>query len=321
VCGVRASDDETGRVLEIRGRVVINATGVFADHILQMDEAQSRPLITPSQGIHVVLGRAALPGDCAVVVPHTDDSRILFAIPWHNRVLIGTTDTPVAGAVLEPRPLADELDFLLANAARYLTTIPDGTGILSIFAGLRPLVAGRQSRNTAQASRDHHIEVSPAGLVTIAGGKWTTYRHMGEETVDTAARMAGLPERQTGTRTLHLHGWRSDTDLQDPLSVYGSDAVAIRSLALAQTRLGERLHDRLPCIKAEVVWAARHEMARTVEDVLARRTRALLLDARASLESAGVVANLLAAELGRGHEWVERQIAEFTELAKEYVAK
>ncbi|HEY2251930.1 MAG TPA: glycerol-3-phosphate dehydrogenase/oxidase, partial [Planctomycetaceae bacterium] len=315
VCGVRACDVETGRDLEVRARAVINATGVFTDQILQMDEAQSRPLITPSQGIHVVLDRAALPGDCAVVVPHTDDSRILFAIPWHGRVLVGTTDTPVAGPSLEPRPLDDELEFLLSNAARYLTTIPDRADILSIFAGLRPLIAGKQSRNTAQASRDHHIEVSPAGLVTIAGGKWTTYRHMGEEAVDTAQRTAGLPPRQSETRTLHLHGWCADIDLPEPLAIYGSDAAGIRKLALEDPQLGERLHPDLPYLKAEVVWAARHEMARTVEDVLARRTRALFLDARASIEMANAVADLLAAELGRDAEWAARQVAEFTELA------
>ena len=320
VCGVRACDVETGHAFEIRARAVVNATGVFADQVLQMDEPHARPLITPSQGIHVVLDRAALPGDCAVVVPHTDDRRILFAIPWHNRVLIGTTDTPVAGPALEPRPLAEELEFLLANAARYLTTIPDRKDILSVFAGLRPLVAGKQSRNTAAASRDHHLEVSPAGLVTIAGGKWTTYRQMGEETVDSALRVAGLPERQTATRTLHLHGWQAGTDLQYPLSVYGSDALAIRKLVLSQTSWGEGLHARLPYIKAEVIWAARHEMARTIEDVLARRTRALLLDAKASLEMARTVAGLLAAELGRNAEWKERQVAEFTQLAKGYMA-
>jgi glycerol-3-phosphate dehydrogenase len=320
VCGVRACDVETGRDVEIRASAVVNATGVFSDQILRMDEAHSRPLITPSQGIHVVLDRAALPGDCAVVVPHTDDSRILFAIPWHGRVLIGTTDTPVAGPSLEPRPLEEELEFLLANAARYLTTIPDRGDILSVFAGLRPLVAGKQSRNTAKASRDHHIEVSPAGLVTIAGGKWTTYRHMAEETVDAALRVAGLPERKSGTCTLHLHGWCDDSDLEEPLSVYGSDALAIRKLALEAPQLGETLHSKLPYLKSEVVWAARHEMARTVEDVLARRMRALLLDAKASIETATVVAELLAAELGRGRGWAERQVAEFTELAKGYIA-
>lgn len=321
LCGVRVSDVETGRDFEIRAAAVVNATGVFSDQILQMDGSHSRPLITPSQGIHVVLDRAALPGDCAVVVPHTDDSRILFAIPWHNRVLIGTTDTPVTGAALEPRPLAEELDFLLANAARYLTTIPERSDILSIFAGLRPLVAGRQAKNTAQASRDHHIEVSPAGLITIAGGKWTTYRHMAEETINTALRVAGLPERMTQTHTLHLHGWCADTDLSEPLSVYGSDALAIRKLALEVPQLGERLHARLPYLKAEVVWAARHEMARTVEDVLARRTRALLLDAKASIEMTSVVADLLATELARDAGWAERQVADFTELAGGYVAE
>lgn len=321
VCGIRACDDETGRVCEIRARAIVNATGVFSDHILQMDEAHPRPLITPSQGIHVVLDRAALPGDCAVVVPHTDDRRILFAIPWHGRVLVGTTDTPVEGTSLEPRPLEEELEFLLSNAARYLTTIPDRTDILSIFAGLRPLVAGKQSRNTAKASRDHHIEVSPSGLVTIAGGKWTTYRHMGEEAVDTAQRTAGLPVRKSETRTLRLHGWCADADLVAPLAIYGSDAAGVRKLALEDPRLGEKLHFKLPYLKAEVVWAARHEMARTVEDVLARRTRALLLDAKASIETAVTVAELLAAELGRTPEWARQQVQEFTEVASGYFAE
>jgi glycerol-3-phosphate dehydrogenase len=320
VCGVRAGDGETGSNFEIRARVVVNATGVFSDHILQMDEPQARPLIAPSQGIHVVLGQSALPGDCAVVVPHTDDRRILFAIPWHDRVLIGTTDTPVAEAALEPRPRDEELEFLLANAARYLTTIPDRNDILSIFAGLRPLVAGNQSRNTATVSREHHLEVSSAGLVTIAGGKWTTYRHMGEATIDTAARIAGLPERPSGTRALHLHGWRADVDAKDSLSVYGSDESAVRKLILSEPALGERLHSRLPYLEAEVIWAARHEMARTVEDVLSRRTRALFLDARASIDIAGQVGHLLAAELGRDPSWVERQVEDFTNLANGYVA-
>src|SRR5579863_9050186 len=285
-----------------------------------MDEAHSRPLITPSQGIHVVLDRAALPGDCAVVVPHTDDSRILFAIPWHGRVLVGTTDTPVAGPSLEPRPLEKELEFLLSNAARYLTTIPDRVDILSIFAGLRPLVAGKQSRNTAQVSRDHHLEISPAGLVTIAGGKWTTYRHMGEDAVDTALRVAELSKRKSETRNLHLHGCCADVELPEPLAVYGSDAAGIRKLVLEDPQLGEKLHPGLPYLKAEVVWAARHEMARTAEDVLARRTRALLLNAKASSEAATMTADLLAAELGRDAAWAARQVAKFTELARGYVA-
>ena len=319
LCGVQAIDVETGRELEIRGRVVVNATGAFVDQVLRMDDPAARPLMTPSQGIHVVLEHQALAGDCAVVVPHTDDRRILFAIPWHGKVLIGTTDTAVSEATLEPRPLADELDFLLENAARYLTTIPSVSNILSIFAGLRPLVGGTKSQRTAAVSRDHHLEVSASGLVTMTGGKWTTYRHMGEATIDMATRVAGLTERPSRTRELPLHGWSPNDDAQDPLAVYGADKQAIRDIAASQPALNEPLHPRLPCLAAEVVWAARHEMARTVEDVLSRRTRALLLDARASIEAAGVVARVLAAELARSRTWAESQAAEFSTLARGYL--
>jgi glycerol-3-phosphate dehydrogenase len=248
------------------------------------------------------MDRAVLPGDCAVVVPHTDDSRILFAIPWHGKVLIGTTDTPVSETALEPRPLASELDFLLENAARYLTTIPKPSEILSIFAGVRPLVAGGARKRTASVSRDHHLEVSSSGLVTITGGKWTTYRHMGEETIDAAARVAGLTERPSRTRELPLHGWCTADDADETLAIYGADRQAIRDIAAVDPALLDPLHPRLPYLKAEVVWAARHEMARTVEDVLSRRTRALLLDARASIEAASITAALLANELGRDQD-------------------
>lgn len=321
VCGVRACDAETNQEFEIAARAVINATGVFADDVLQMDDQHAPPLVTPSQGIHVVLDREALPGDCAVVVPHTDDRRILFAIPWHGKVLLGTTDTPVARPVLEPRALDDELDFLLANAARYLTALPGRDQILSLFAGLRPLVADRKSSSTAGASRDHHIEVAPSKLVTIAGGKWTTYRHMAEEVVTIAAQAGGLPPRNCATRALRLHGWRADVAAHEPLAEYGSDAPGLRKLAAGDAGLGRRLHPRLPYLMAEVVWAARHEMARTVEDVLARRTRGLFLDARACLDAAPAVAPLLAAELGRGPEWAAREVQEFTDLARGYLPR
>lgn len=319
VCGVRVHDTESGSDIEVRGRVVINATGAFADRVLRMDESTAGNLITPSQGIHIVLEPDFLPGNCAVVVPHTDDRRILFAIPWHGKVLVGTTDTPVAEPVLEPRPLEGELHFLLENAARYLTRIPMPSEILSCFAGLRPLVAHGQLRSTATVVRDHHLEVAPSGLVTITGGKWTTYRHMGEETINAAARVAGLPERESRTQELPLHGWSTDAAPLEALSVYGADRQAVRDLAAAELELGKKLHPRLPYLRAEVVWAARQEMARTVEDVLSRRTRSLLLDARASIESAPAVAELLAAELGRDHDWTQRQVAEFAALATGYL--
>jgi glycerol-3-phosphate dehydrogenase len=318
VCGVRACDLETGRDFEIPARVVVNAAGVFADQIVQLDHQSARHLIAPSQGIHVVLDRQVLGGDCAIVVPHTDDRRILFAIPWHGKLLVGTTDTPVAEPLLEPRPLEEELDFLLANAARYLARLPDRSEIRSICAGLRPLVAGKTSRRTAAASRDHHIEVSSSGLVTIVGGKWTTYRHMAEETIDKAAEVASLPASPTRTHDLPLHGWSTDGD-DDALSIYGTDKKGIRDLIVLQPALAEKLHPRLPYLKAEVVWGARHEMARTVEDILSRRTRALLLDARASIEAAPRAAELLAAELSRDAGWAQAQVAEYTALAQGYL--
>lgn len=319
VCGVRVRDTETNAEHDIGGRVVINATGVFVDRILQMDTVHHQPVIAPSQGIHIVLERDFLSGESAVVVPRTDDGRILFAIPWHGKVLIGTTDTPVAESTLEPRPLEAELAFLLRHAARYLVRGPTRSDVLSIFAGLRPLVAAKPVRKTAAVSRDHHIEISDSGLVTIAGGKWTTYRHMGEDVVDHALKVAGLPHQPSRTHDVPLHGWCAFVDRESPLAVYGADADAIRQLAISDPVLGEVLHPRLPYIKAEVVWAARHEMARTVEDVLSRRTRALLLDARASVAAAPVVAELLATELGRSRAWQQTQIAEYAALAAGYL--
>jgi glycerol-3-phosphate dehydrogenase len=321
VCGAQAVDLESGRKVEILARAVVNATGVFTDQILELDGGPARAVVTPSQGIHVVLDRAALGGACALVVPHTDDRRILFAIPWHGKVLLGTTDTPVAGPALEPRPLDEEVDFVLTNAARYLTPVPTRSEILSIFAGLRPLVAPRQGQSTAAASRDHHIEISQSGLVTIAGGKWTTYRHMGEDVIDEAERVGGLPSRPTRTRELRLHGWRSGLDPADPLTVYGSDLQGIRKLSLERPELAGKLHERLPYLKAEVVWAVRYEMARSVEDVLARRTRALFLDARAAVEAAPIVASIMASERGSGRDWEQVQIADFSNLVQGYLVR
>jgi glycerol-3-phosphate dehydrogenase len=319
VRGLRALDVENNRECQIDGRVVINATGVFADHILKMDEGSSPNLIRPSQGVHLVLDKAFLPGDSAIMVPHTDDGRVLFAVPWHDQVIVGTTDTPLDEPSLEPRALNGEVEFILKHAGRYMDRDPKRADVLSVFAGLRPLVNSASHQHTAAISRDHHLFVSRSGLVTITGGKWTTYRKMGEDAVDQAALVAGLEERQSRTHSLRVHGWLKEVDRADPLHVYGSDAKSIRELITAQPPLGERLHSRWPWVKAAVIWAARHEMARTVEDVLARRTRALLLDARASIEAAPAVAELLAAELGRDTAWRQAQVRDYTALAKGYL--
>ncbi|MDZ7269115.1 MAG: glycerol-3-phosphate dehydrogenase/oxidase [candidate division KSB1 bacterium] len=319
VTGVAAQDTESGERFDLPARVVINATGVFCDAIRQMDDPHASPLIAPSQGVHLVLDRRFLPSDHAIMVPHTDDGRVLFAIPWHHRTLVGTTDTPVTEIQLEPRPLAAEVEFLLTHAARYLTKDPTPADVLSVFAGLRPLVKSHETTATAALSRDHSLILSPSGLLTITGGKWTIYRKMAQDTIDQAAKMAGLPEQASPTHSLRLHGWQAQVDSQSHWSVYGSEAAALQELMAAQEELAVPLHPNLPYRAVEVVWAARQEMARSVSDVLARRTRALLLDAAASMAAAPAVARLLAEELGRDADWQARQVGQYRELARGYL--
>ena len=317
--GVKATDVETGEDYEISARVVVNATGIFADNIINLDQPGTPKLVQPAQGVHIILDKEFLPGDSAIMVPHTDDGRVLFAVPWHDKVIVGTTDTPMNEAVLEPKPLEEEVEFILRHAAKYMSKDPDRSDVKSAFAGLRPLVKPPDAKNTAEISRSHHLQVSESGLVTIAGGKWTTYRKMGEDTVDQAAIVAGLNERECQTSNLRIHGWLKNVDRSDHMYVYGSDQVSIRKVIEEEKELGEKIHDRLPYIKAEVIWSVRNEMARSVEDILARRTRALLLDARASMEMAPVVAKLMADELGYKKQWQKDQVEQYTNLAKRYL--
>lgn len=317
IAGLTARDAETGEELSLRAKVVVNATGVFADAVRRMDEPGAEALLSPSQGVHLVLDRSFIPGDHAIMIPKTDDGRVLFALPWHNRVVVGTTDTPVNETPLEPRPLHEEIEFLLAHAARYLAKDPSPDDVLSVFVGLRPLVKAGAAGTTASLSREHTLAVSPAGLVTITGGKWTTYRNMAEDTVDRAAQIGGLPRIASSTRALRLHGYQEQPGAE-PFGVYGSEANQVKLLLGSQRGWHERLHPRLPYRVGEAAWAARHELARTVEDVLARRTRALLLDAEASMEAAPRVAELLAAELGHSPAWAREQVEQYRELAGSY---
>lgn len=318
VRGVVARDRETGAEHEMPARVVVNATGVFCDSIRRMAEPGAAAWVAPSQGAHIVLDRRFLPGRNALMVPRTDDGRVLFIIPWQDRLLVGTTDVPVDDATAEPRARPAEIDFLLEHAGRYLQDVPQRKDVLSVYAGLRPLVRAGSGRNTAALARDHLLR-EESGLVSITGGKWTTYREMAEQAVDLAARVAQLPDRPGRTANLPLHGATSDS-APAPLRAYGSDAVAIQALAQTRPEWAARLHPRLPYSGAEVEWAARHEMARSVQDVLARRTRALLLDARASIEAAPNVAALLAGALGRDTAWQAREVAAFTGFAQAYLA-
>ena len=320
VNGVVVRDLESGREQTVRARSVINATGAFCDAVRKMDEPGAVPMIAPSQGVHVVLDRKFLPGDTAIMVPRTSDGRVMFAIPWHGHALVGTTDTPIKEVSLEPVPMAQEIQFILETAAQYLQTDPTPGDVLSVFAGIRPLArAGSDVASTAALSRDHTIHVSKSGLLTIAGGKWTTYRKMAEDCVDHAATLGKLDERPCVTRTLNIHGTHRQAEQFGELNYYGSDAGAIRQLMESSPELGRRLHPVLPIYAAQVVWAARLEMARTVDDVLARRTRAILLNARAAIEMAPAVAELLAAELRRDEAWRERQVTDFTSIARNYL--
>jgi len=319
VDGVSARDVETGTEFRAAAKVVVNATGAFSDLLRLQAEPDATPMIVPSQGIHLVFDSSFLRGESAVMVPHTSDGRVLFAIPWHGHTLVGTTDTPIATATLEPVATEQEIDFILATAGQYLTKAPTRDNVLSVFAGIRPLVRATGAASTAALSRDHVIHIDRSGLVTICGGKWTTYRHMAEDCVDQAATLAQLPESPCVTHHLHIHGFHDAAKEFGSLAVYGSDAYEIRKLIEADPGLGEPLHAALPYMKAEVVWAARHEMARTVEDTLARRTRALFLNARAALAMAPEVADLMAAELGWDEATRTQQLAAFRDVASNYV--
>ncbi len=320
VVGARLRDEERGDTFEVQAKAVVNATGVWVDELRQQDDTTAKRMVAVSQGVHLVLPRRFLPGDAAVMVPKTSDGRVLFAVPWHDRVVVGTTDTPLREASVEPRALVEERDFLMEHAREYLAVDPTPEDVLSVFAGLRPLVKSGDAANTAELSRDHTVVVSQSGLITVTGGKWTTYRKMAEDVTDQVEMVGGLPERACVTVDLRIHG--ADTTTERDLELvdsYGSDRAAMEAVVAEYDDGSERLTERLPFTRGEVRWQARREMARTVEDVLARRTRALLLDARAAIAAAPVVAHLLAEELGRDEAWMATQVEAFTSLARGYV--
>jgi glycerol-3-phosphate dehydrogenase len=320
VSGVAVQDTERGSQFEVRAKVVINATGIFTDELRRMDEPEIPPVIAVSQGTHLVLPRSFLPGESALMIPRTSDGRVLFAIPWHDRVLVGTTDDPAPRPELEPRRMPDECGFLLSSVERFLGRRPEPAEIRSVWSGQRPLVRRAGISKTAALSRDHSILISDAKLVTVTGGKWTTYRRMAEDAIDRAAALSGLPPVRSQTFDMKLHGWMESPDQQTEWErVYGTDLPALQAIAEEDPSLGERLHPQLPFRRSEVIWAARHEMAICIEDVLARRTRSLFLDAMASLEAAPITARLLARELGKDGHWEEQQLLKYRAIAEGYV--
>ncbi|EHK91318.1 glycerol-3-phosphate dehydrogenase/oxidase [Aggregatibacter actinomycetemcomitans] len=321
--GVKFTDELNGEQYSVHGTAVINATGVFMNEVLSMDHGTDKKFVVPSQGVHLVLDKSFLPSDDALMIPKTSDGRVLFAVPWHERLVVGTTDTLVKEPSYEPIALEQEIQFILDTAGQYLTKKPTRDDVLSIFAGLRPLAAPEKAgQSTKEVSRSHKVVVSDSGLVTITGGKWTTYRQMSEDTVDEALKVhPQLAKKACVTTNLAIHGKipAEQVDLKNHLYIYGADIPAIKALEAENPEMAEKIHPRHLNTIAEVVWAVRQEMAQSVEDVLARRVRLLFLDARAAMDSAAKVANILAKELGKDAQWEKEQTEKFLNIAKHYL--
>ncbi len=318
--GVVARDKLTNKVFPIKSKAVINATGVFADELLRLAQGDHEATITPSQGVHLVVDKQFFEGTAALMIPQTDDGRVLFAIPWYNKVLLGTTDTTVDEIREEPRALKDEIDFIIGHFNRFSASGIGYRDIRSVFAGLRPLARIRGQQKTAVMPRDHHVSVPTPGLVHVTGGKWTTYRGMAEHAVNQSAVVAGLEKKRCNTHTLQLHGY-STCNAGLHLDIYGTDAVEIARLLESDPALSEKIHPQYPYTKAEVQWMTREEMAITVEDILARRTRLLFIDAAAAVYAAPVVASIMAQQLNHNDEWIAKQLAEFYATADAYQCK
>lgn len=320
IIGLKAKDELSNEEFIVKSKVVINATGVFADAILQKSEGHSEETIAPSQGIHLVLNHSFFQGSKAMLIPKTADGRVLFLIPWHDKLLLGTTDTPVKEVSLEPKPLEEEIRFIVGHFNKYAKQKISYSDVNSVFVGLRPLVKEGTAKNTAILSREHLIQALPSGLVNITGGKWTTYRKMAEQTINKAIQVSNLNAVRCKTRRLQIHGFTTNK-INSHLAIYGSDAVLIQKMIEEDHSLSEKIHVDYPYTKAEVAWAVQNEMALTIEDVLARRIRLLFLDARAAMETAPVVARIIASLLGKDMEWEQEQIHDFEQLAQGYFLK
>lgn len=318
ITGLEVLDHESGEQFTIKTKVVINATGVFSDLIVKMDQPQAQPMIRPSQGVHLVLERSFLDGPHAIMIPHTSDGRVLFAVPWYDHVVVGTTDTPIDLAIEEPIALEEEINFILSNASQYMTKKPKREDVKSVFAGLRPLAAQQgDSTQTKEVSRHHKVNVSTSGLISVLGGKWTTYRKMGEDTINTAVVVGGLKEQKCKTKKLLLHGYDDNAEIDDPLHVYGSDRENILSMGKPQDN--DSLSDKFYISKNQIMWSVEHEMAIHLEDVLARRVRCLFLDAKETLKIAPEAAKIMANALHKGDHWIARELKEFETITQNYI--
>jgi glycerol-3-phosphate dehydrogenase len=319
ITGLVCKDAFSENPYQLKAKVVINATGVFVDDVMNMDKNDGENIVAPSQGIHIVIEKKYFAGARALMVPKTSDGRVLFAVPWHNYVIVGTTDTGVNKIDIEPLPLQEEVNFILQNLNQYLSADIKSSDVKSVFVGLRPLVKRNGAKNTSLLARDHTIIISDSKLITITGGKWTTYRKMAEEVINNATLVGNLSKQKSTTADLHIHGYTKEIIGEEHLRIYGSDATEIKKIYLENSIWLEKIHPKFEYTKAQVIWAVRHEMAQTVEDVLARRIRMLFLDATAAMEAAPIVAKLMATELNKNEEWMNEEIKYFNTLAKQYL--
>ena len=318
ISGATIRDNESGEVHQVKTKVLINATGVFADGILQLDEPNKPKMLTASQGVHLVLDSSFLEGEHAFMIPNTTDGRVLFAVPWHDHVVVGTTDTPLDDIAVEPQALEEEIDFILNNAALYMKNKPTRADVKSIFAGLRPLVSVNDPNvKSKEISRHHKVNVSESGLVSILGGKWTTYRKMAEDTLDTATLVGDLEMVPCNTEKLKLHGYMQMDSFNDPLHFYGSDKDKVENTGPEEDN--QSLSEYFHLSKNQIIWSVRYEMALHVEDIVARRNRCLFLNAKETLSLVPIIAKIMAVELGRDEDWVKEEIKQAEQLINQYI--
>ena len=317
ISGIKVRDSINNLIYNIKSKVIIKATGVFSDSIMKMDDRKSSKMIQPSQGVHIVLEKKFLNSEHAIMVPHTSDGRVLFAVPWHNYVILGTTDTKVNQTKIEPSALSDEIDFIISNAGKYMTTKPTKEDIKSIFVGLRPLARTSNNKSTKEISRHHEINISTSGLISVLGGKWTTYRRIGEDLINSAEIVGGLKRVKCKTKKLKIHGYNLKTDFNDPLYIYGSDKNKVLKIT-TNPKNNNSLSKKIFITKNQIIWAIRNEMAIKLEDVLARRTRCLFLNVLETEKLVDKVLNIMADELKKDISWIKEQKLSFLSLAKKY---
>jgi glycerol-3-phosphate dehydrogenase len=319
IVAIKAIDSIHQKEYTIHAKAFINATGVFSDELMKNDNSHHNNIITPSQGIHLVINPISFTGNHALLIPKTSDGRVLFAVPWHNKVIIGTTDTEIQEILNEPKALEQEINFVIENFNKYAKIPITKNEVESVFAGLRPLVKSKNKKNTAFISREHSIIISNSGLVTITGGKWTTYRVMAKDAIDNVIFIAGLNKKECITKNLKIGNWDLPVDSSNHLNIYGNYKAEIEKIKLENSDFQEKIHSDFSYINAEIIWFIRNEMAITLEDVLARRTRLLFLNSQISKDVSYKVVEIMAKELNKTEDWKKNQLDNFSKTLQSYL--